>query len=257
MIPTLPACASESKWVELGRKKASLADPVVEGDSECECCPSALPALGFWWQITEGLGGSPLSQPFIFCSALCWLPHCGFAPFLGYFTGLCAPTAEWVAGDIVGYWLNKVYNKQVNSSCHVQTGLVRSQQRLPSFNSDDVKGSWLLWSLFARAVTMSIRRSSPPPEQLVILRERRTGTQPVGDLRAGECRVWQLSQSLLLAWDPRYTGLWCAAEPAGNLGVCLDNRQGRKMCRSGAVLCKTCAHHHSSITDCSGAELLC
>lgn len=28
-------------------------------------------------------------------------------------------------------------------------------------------------------------------------------------------------------------GLWCGGEPAGTLGGCLDNRQGRKMCRSG------------------------
>lgn len=80
--------------------------------------------------------------------------------------------------------------------------------------------------------------SSPHPEQLVILKGRRTGTQPaecefVGDLRAGECRVWQQAQSLLLFWDPGDTGVWCGAEPAGNLGRCLDTRQGRKMCRSG------------------------
>lgn len=65
---------------------------------------------------------------------------------------------------------------ELSLGCHVQAGQVRSQQRLAGFGSDDVKGSWLLWGHFARTVTTIIR--STHPEQLVILKERRTGTQP-------------------------------------------------------------------------------
>lgn len=66
-------------------------------------------------------------------------------------SSVCADSWIGIAGDVVGFWLRKAYNKQVNSSpasglgCHVQAGQVRSQQRLPGFNSEDIKGSWLLF----------------------------------------------------------------------------------------------------------------
>lgn len=130
-------------------------------------CPSPSPSSS----VLLCVGSHAVVLPLFCGTSVCWQLSQGS-------WGRCGALAEQSVQQ-TGKQLT-CFGTALGLGCHVPAGQRRSQQRLPGFIiSAAIKGSWLLWGLFARAVTMFIGRGSPHPEQPVILKERRrTGAQP-------------------------------------------------------------------------------
>lgn len=263
--------------------KAALAVTVVEGDGECECDIVTMPCLLCAASRLRKVDYEtlPLSRPIVFCPVLRRLLRRGFpSPLCGTTsTAECVLTAGLTYVGILWGVSWKSYTKErvplicfhtavllLVTRCCVAEGQVRSEQSLPNFIiSHVIEGFQLLLGLFGLAVITFGRRGSPHPEQLVILKERSTETQPAegacwGSRRphSRRIRLWQLGQSALVDYGPLCTGLWCGQELVGELGRVTGEKAGQDDVQKLRVwLYKTCARHCARVTGVSGAMLFC